>query len=1036
MLNPDATGPNLTLSTGNLTVTNKINKKWNACRATTCFSSGMHSWEVHVDKCVSKNIFIGVMGVESSLDNYVGSDKFGWGYLANKAIWHNKGKVRSYGELFKEGDTIGVHLDMDVGNLWFSRNGRDLGIAVEGLHGELYPAFSLYNKDDQLSLVPPDCGNGNATYSIIGGTALAESTIHRMAQALNLLEFLPTSPQPKLNYSNERERAELSASSSSFGLSRSSSTSHATAATADEATPPTSAAFAGEGVGNSAGIGLSMGSLRHGDPAPRPLSRETALCVWQRWRRWQKGNMTRILTAHGTPIDVETSAEVCSVFGLFHGEKVKFNKGLATVLGVAKHCLWYSLDGSAGAMCWSRRQAHEIVLHPTEYQVTVTHAQARKRPLGTSRSDHKVQDDVTVDTMLSWFDSWTPEMDAQLCEHVNALVEAQGSSPFHLVYSAVEAPSSTLAPSLVNVQLPQMQARMALLVHLNDLLNPLLPLIDFSLTRNAWNPAHMLCLNRYRLFSSIKGVVLGKLLQQTATPTQVPKDEYSEPPDLPKIVIETKWGKGEGEGGDSGGSCRRGAEGDGESEQVVGEATGNELPLSGAAGSGGRAHRSGGVGEACDAAKSALRPSVADDHAASLWPRQEIRSARSCFGQVCKQLSGMLPSELRRHYVLRRSFVDDAQECAFRVAFSGQTSHDQGAAYRSLFRRVCAEVQSQTVPLFVPCPNSIKDKDREANSDRLGGAAVGSSGTAGSWNRKPLYMVNLPFCVPPGQTPLGLDPGRIALYRSFGQLMGIALRTQVPLPLALPSIIWRPLVGEDLSRDDLMAIDSDVVGLLEYFEHLEALGVTSENFEQLVGGDLRFVAPLSDGSSVELMPGGRHVQVQYDNARHFASLLERARLGECIPMVAAIYEGLISVVPRQILPLFTWRELELLVCGRPLVDVSLLHECACYGPPLQGSEPHILLFWNVLEESSIVHRTALLRLLWSDRAHTLPNHPHLLCATTLPAPFRLVSPPDATVLSVDPATCSIILPTSLSSEALREQLGALVRAPLETTKAP
>ena len=161
MLNPDATGPNLTLSNGNLTVTNKVNKKWNACRATTCFSSGMHSWDVHVDKCVSKNIFIGVMGVESSLDNYVGSDKFGWGYLANKAIWHNKGKVRSYGELFKEGDTIGVHLDMDVGNLWFSRNGRDLGIAVEGLHGELYPAFSLYNKDDQLSLVPPDCGNSS-----------------------------------------------------------------------------------------------------------------------------------------------------------------------------------------------------------------------------------------------------------------------------------------------------------------------------------------------------------------------------------------------------------------------------------------------------------------------------------------------------------------------------------------------------------------------------------------------------------------------------------------------------------------------------------------------------------------------------------------------------------------------------------------------------------------------------------------------------------------------------------------------------------
>ena len=115
-------------------------------------------------------------------------------------------------------------------------------------------------------------------------------------------------------------------------------------------------------------------------------------------------------------------------------------------------------------------------------------------------------------------------------------------------------------------------------------------------------------------------------------------------------------------------------------------------------------------------------------------------------------------------------------------------------------------------------------------------------------------------------------------------------------------------MGEDLSRDDLLSIDSDVVALLEYFEHLEALGVTSDNFEQLIGDDLRFVAPLSGGTSVELLPGGQDIKVQYDNARLFATRLERVRLSECIPMVAAIYEGLISVVPRHILLLFTCRQ--------------------------------------------------------------------------------------------------------------------------------
>lgn len=55
-------------------------------------------------------------------------------------------KVRSYGDLFREGDAIGVKLNMDLGTLRFSRNGHDLGVAVQGLEGVLYPAISLYNR--------------------------------------------------------------------------------------------------------------------------------------------------------------------------------------------------------------------------------------------------------------------------------------------------------------------------------------------------------------------------------------------------------------------------------------------------------------------------------------------------------------------------------------------------------------------------------------------------------------------------------------------------------------------------------------------------------------------------------------------------------------------------------------------------------------------------------------------------------------------------------------------------------------------------
>lgn len=85
-------------------------------------------------------------------------------------MWHNKSKLRSYGELFHAGDTITVNLDCDKGILSFCLNGGDLGLAVDGLQGmELYPAFSLYNEDDQLTLLSSSprgsCGSGGGSSS-------------------------------------------------------------------------------------------------------------------------------------------------------------------------------------------------------------------------------------------------------------------------------------------------------------------------------------------------------------------------------------------------------------------------------------------------------------------------------------------------------------------------------------------------------------------------------------------------------------------------------------------------------------------------------------------------------------------------------------------------------------------------------------------------------------------------------------------------------------------------------------------------------
>jgi hypothetical protein len=196
-LDPNNMSPNLTLGSSHLFIRHKANKRWSTARASVKMTNGIHKWDVRIDRCISKNIFIGVSTADARLDNYVGCDKYGWAFLANKAIWHNKSKLKGYGELFRTGDVITVSLDLDAGTLSYALNGKDLGVAIDGLVGQcLYPSFSLYNEDDQLSIIPCRQYDSKSNTSIsnvansVGNSNVSSSTAERVLDRLEALQCL------------------------------------------------------------------------------------------------------------------------------------------------------------------------------------------------------------------------------------------------------------------------------------------------------------------------------------------------------------------------------------------------------------------------------------------------------------------------------------------------------------------------------------------------------------------------------------------------------------------------------------------------------------------------------------------------------------------------------------------------------------------------------------------------------------------------------------------------------------------------------
>lgn len=154
-------GPYLKLENRDTRLSLTRDKGWQTAIGVARFDSGVHIWEVRISfVTASSNIFLGIARKDVRLDSYLGKDNRGWGWIGNRALWHNGSKQRgTYGEKFKTGDVVKMTLDLKRGTLSYALNGKDLGVAFgpggtgPKLEGTFYPSFALYNQRDSIDLI-------------------------------------------------------------------------------------------------------------------------------------------------------------------------------------------------------------------------------------------------------------------------------------------------------------------------------------------------------------------------------------------------------------------------------------------------------------------------------------------------------------------------------------------------------------------------------------------------------------------------------------------------------------------------------------------------------------------------------------------------------------------------------------------------------------------------------------------------------------------------------------------------------------------
>ena len=287
------------------------------------------------------------------------------------------------------------------------------------------------------------------------------------------------------------------------------------------------------------------------------------------------------------------------------------------------------------------------------------------------------------------------------------------------------------------------------------------------------------------------------------------------------------------------------------------------------------------------------------------------------FSQAFRQMHTLAPSTLRRSDQL------------FYTTFAGERAHDAGGPYREAFAMMYLELQSPSLPLLIRTPN--------------GRHSVGQ-------NREK-WILN-----PSASSSLHMD-----MYSFLGKLMGIAIRSKEYMELNIPSIIWKLLVQEVPNKDDLEAIDLFQIQSLDNMRNIHLQGITRESFSFTFYET--FTTMSTDDRMVELVTGGEEKNVDFDNRNQYCDLVEQYRLHEFDAQAAAIRRGLASIIPHRLLSLYTWDQLEVMVCGSSTIDINLLKSVTEYSS-CSSTDTHIQYFWQILDEFSEEERSTFLRFVW------------------------------------------------------------------------
>ncbi|XP_044752448.1 E3 ubiquitin-protein ligase UBR5 isoform X9 [Coccinella septempunctata] len=259
--------------------------------------------------------------------------------------------------------------------------------------------------------------------------------------------------------------------------------------------------------------------------------------------------------------------------------------------------------------------------------------------------------------------------------------------------------------------------------------------------------------------------------------------------------------------------------------------------------------------------------------------------------------------------------------------------------------------------------NRITDRNRKSGQN---------SGTENSANEDSVQddEDNAPLFYCPGNrgfyAPRQGKPSfeRLNAFRNVGRLLGLCLLQNELCPIFLTRHVLKSILGRPIKFHDLAFFDPTV------YESLRQLVVDAESKENngyFSALDLNFIMDLSPeegGGTIELMPGGKDIEVTNSNIYDYVRKYSKYRMIKVQDKaLEAIRTGVFDVLPEGALDGLTAEDLRLLLNGVGDINVSVLISYTSFNDESGESSERLVKFkrwlWSIVEKMSHLERQDL-----------------------------------------------------------------------------